>query len=136
MSAPNKFLTPAWMAALLVLSVSGLVGIGWWLSLQGMQRQITARTQQLGSLRLTGRVPPNRDVMDYLTRRTEALQQQYRQARARVAPPIPELMHAEDPQVMFQERVHGVQRTLERLATAHGMTLPQQLGFPKELPPA
>lgn len=108
----------------------------WWLGLQRMERQITDRTQQLGSLRLTGRVPPNRDVMAYLTRRTNVLQQHYEQARSLVAPPVPDVTRAEDPQVMFQERVHSVQRTLERLAAAHGMPLPQQLGFPKELPPA
>jgi hypothetical protein len=41
-----------------------------------------------------------------------------------------------DPQLYFQERYHEVQRTLERLAVARGLPVPEQLGFPKEIPPS
>ena len=51
-----------------------------------------------------------------------------------VVPPITEVSGS-DPQLFFQERLHEVQRTLERLAAARGLATPEQLGFPKELPP-
>ena len=41
-----------------------------------------------------------------------------------------------DLQLSFQERLHDVQRMLERATAARGMTVPEQLGFPKEMPPA
>jgi hypothetical protein len=41
-----------------------------------------------------------------------------------------------DPQLYFQERFHEVQRALERLAAARDAAVPEQLGFPKELPPS
>jgi hypothetical protein len=62
---------------------------------------------------------------------------QYQAGLRLIAHALPELSagDAANPQLHFQERVHEVQRILERLASARGMEVPLQLGFPKELPP-
>ena len=108
----------------------------WWVSIQGLDRQIEQKRSALKRLHLTGRIPPNREVTQYLTDRGAMLDQQYRAALKFIAEP-PSMTEAQaNPQLYFQQRVHDVQRTLERLATARTMELPAQLGFPKDLPPA
>ena len=74
--------------------------------------------------------------MAYLTDRQATMEQRYRYwITLLAAPPLAEAATA-DPQLYFQEQFHDVQRTLERLATARGVAVPEQLGFPKELPPS
>jgi hypothetical protein len=108
---------------------------GWWLRAQALDQAIAGRQSALKSLHLGGGLPPNREVMDYLTTRTVALGKQYQAALELVAPMAVGMEEQADPQLFFQQRFHEVQRTLERLATARGMPVPVQLGFPKELPP-
>ena len=110
--------------------------IGWWLNLRFIHEQIGETRAALKKSRLSGGVPPNQEVMDYLTSRHAALEQRYRDWLEVIsAPPLAEAASA-DPQLYFQEQFHEVQRTLERFAAARGMAVPEQLGFPKELPPS
>jgi hypothetical protein len=74
-------------------------------------------------------------VVTYLKHRTALLEAKYEAALSRIAPPLDLGQTPGDTQLLFQERSHEVQRTLERLATARNMTAPTQLGFPKDLPP-
>ena len=110
--------------------------IGWRLNLQAMDERIKDKHSALKKLVLSGRIPPNEEVQAYLTSRQSAIERRYQHWLALVAsPPIAEAAVA-DPQLYFQEQFHEVQRTLERLAAARSMAVPEQLGFPKELPPS
>ncbi len=127
-----------WFAigSFLLIAVSGGALFFWRLSMQAIDQEVERKKTALKSLHVGGRLPPNQEVMDYLTSRTKALETRYQAALHAVTstPSIAE-GHA-DPQLYFQQRFHEVQRTLERLAMARGMTAPLQLGFPKELPPS
>lgn len=124
-----------------VLAVLGLLACGagaaaWWTSMQQFDRQIEQKRSALKRLHLTGRIPPNQEVTEYLAARGTALEQHYANAVTFIAD-TPQATEAQaNPQLYFQERLHDVQRTLERLATARSMEVPDQLGFPKDLPPA
>jgi len=109
--------------------------IAWRLNLEMIEGQIKDKQAALKRLALSGKIPPNEEVMTYLTARQSALEHRYQEWVTMVAaPPLTEAASA-DPQLYFQEQFHEVQRTLERLAAARKMTVPEQLGFPKELPP-
>src|SRR3989338_4400914 len=127
------------MAPLIGAMVVGAAVTGamvWRLNLTAIDGQIAAKTSALKKTVLSGKIPPNEEVMEYLTLRQRALEQRYQRWKTRVAAgPAAEAASA-DPQLYFQEQLHDVQRTLERLATARAMAVPEQLGFPKELPPA
>lgn len=132
MAKPAK---PSWLpvGGLLVGVVAGV--LFWFVRVQAVDQEIESKRTALKKLHVGERIPPNQEVTDYLTRRTEALETQYRAALALLT--IPSVVEGQaDPQLFFQQRVHDVGRTIERLATARGMTTPEQLGFPKELPPA
>ena len=127
----------AWIplvGALLVgVTLAGLAG--WWVNLRSIEDQIQETRAALKKSRLSGGIPPNQEVLEYLTSRQSALQQREQHWLELIAaPPLAEAASA-DPQLYFQERVHELQRTLERLAAARTMPVPEQLGFPKELPP-
>ena len=110
--------------------------VGWRLNLQSLDSQIATKRAALKKLTLSGNIPPNQEVMDYLRARQASLEQRDQFWRGVVAaPPVAEAAAA-DPQLSFQEQFHEAQRDLERLAAARGVTVPEQLGFPKELPPA
>lgn len=110
--------------------------IGWRLNLQAIEGHITEKRSALKKLVLSGKIPPNEEVMAYLTSRQAAVEQHYaRWLEAVTAAPVAEAAGA-DAQLYFQEQFHEVQRTLERLAAARSMRVPEQLGFPKELPPS
>ncbi len=133
----HRSLSPGVAAAVLLVAAAMAAGLFWRLTLRGVEREIAQYRTKLTGLRLSGRVPPNREVMAYLTRRMEALQTQYQQARSLIAPAATQQRSSDaDPQLAFQERMHEVQRTLERLTTARGIPIPLELGLPKELPPA
>ena len=124
------------LAILLFLGGSIAAVLVWHLQLQVLDHEIDARRSALKRAHLTGKIPPNSEVADYLKQRTEGLKNTYESALAKIAP-TPGLSEGfADPQLYFQQRVHEVQRTLERLASARKMEIPAQLGFPKELPPA
>lgn len=110
--------------------------VAWRFNLQSLEGQIAASRAALKKLVLSGGIPPTQEVMDYLSGRAAAFEDRYHQWIARIAAaPLPEAAKA-DPQLYFQQQFHEVQRTLERLATARGMPVPEQLGFPKDLPPS
>jgi hypothetical protein len=124
------------MVAAMVAGAAVAGGIFWRLNLSAIDSQITAKTGAMKKLVLSGKIPPNDEVMAYLTSRQASLDRRYQQWLQRVASaPVAEAASA-DPQLYFQEQFHEVQRTLERLATARAMAVPEQLGFPKELPPS
>jgi len=103
--------------------------------LETIDRALEGKRAALKTLHLSGRLPPNREVVDYLKGRSAALEAQY-QTGLKLATVSAALRQGQaDPQLYFQQRVHEVQRTLERLAAARGMKTPEQLGLPKELPP-
>ena len=127
----------AWGPVLGALVVgASIAGVfGWRLNLRSLDDQIRAKQKAVKKLTITGGVSPNEDVMAYLASRQASLEQRYQSWLQLVsAPPLAEAAQA-DPQLYFQERFHEVQRTLERLSTARGIAVPEQLGFPKELPP-
>lgn len=124
---------------LLAATVAGaaLAGvIGWRLSLQSLDAQIRAKRAALKKLALSGGIPPTQEVMDHLTAHQLSLDRRYQHwLKAVTAPPLADAAQA-DPQLYFQEHLHEVQRTLDRLSAARGVPVPEQLGFPKELPPS
>ena len=127
-----------WMPLLgaLVLGVALAGVVAWWLNLQSLEDQIKETRAALKKARLSGSIPPNQDVMDYLNSRQTALEGRYQHWLELIAaPPLAEAASA-DAQLYFQEQFHEVQRTLERLAAARALAVPEQLGFPKELPPS
>jgi hypothetical protein len=108
----------------------------WWANLQAIDGAIQTTRSTIKKLTLSGGVVPNQEVMDYLSARGQSLEARYNRWLALVTSPPPAEAASADPQLYFQERFHEVQRTLERLATARGLPVPEQLGFPKELPPS
>jgi hypothetical protein len=115
-------------------ALSGI--IAWRLNLQSIEGDIKGRRAALKKLVLSGGIPPNQEVMDYLSARQAFLDQRYQSWVKTVdAAPLTEAAKA-DPQLYFQEQFHEVQRALERLAAARGIAVPEQLGFPKEIPPS
>ena len=135
MAQPRSIaLAPLAAAAGVFAAVGGAVA--WGVSLQGLEAQIADRRTAVKRLSVTGGIPPNKEVMEHLTARQASLEQRYRHGIALVAAPALAEAATADPQLYFQQQLHGVQRTLERLATARGLAVPEQLGFPKELPPS
>ena len=127
------------LGPLVAASVVGAVvagGVFFRLALSATDSQIAAKTGAVKKLVLSGKIPPDDEVMAYLSSRQETLTRRYHHWLQRIATaPVAEAASA-DPQLYFQEQFHEVQRTLERLATARAMAAPEQLGFPKELPPS
>ncbi|MBI3011360.1 MAG: hypothetical protein HYY58_02575 [Candidatus Omnitrophica bacterium] len=123
---------------LIIATVCGALAAGilaWQLNLQAVDRHIRATRSILKKLVLPGSLPPNQRVMDHLSARQASLEQRYRSLlKAATVPPLAEAAVA-DPQLYVQEQLHAVQRMLERLAAARAMPVPEQLGFPKALPP-
>ena len=125
---------PLLVATLAGAALAGL--IGWRLNLQSLDAQIRGKRAALKKLTLSGGIPPMQEVMDHLTAHQLSLERRYRRwLQAVTAPPLVEAAQA-DPQLYFQEHLHEVQRTLDRLSAARGVPVPEQLGFPKELPPS
>ena len=123
---------------LFIFLIAGVVCGGWilWhLSLQGIDQHVRDRQAALKKLVLTGQVPPNQDVIDYLTARQHALDKRYQDEVAHLQAHLLPEATGTDPQLSFQEHAHDVQRTLQRLATASQLPVPEALGLPKELPP-
>ena len=117
---------------------AALAGVfAWRMTLQGIEQQIAEKRLAIKKLVLSGSIPPNQEVADYLAARQTALEARYQLWLSTVATPSPADAGAQaDPQLYFQERFHDMQRALERLAAARGVTAPEQLGFPKDLPPS
>ena len=127
----------AWKPLVGAVMVGAVIAgvIAWQLNLQSLDRQASATRAGLKKLGLSRGIPPNQAVMDYLRGRQAALEQRLQSWIGLVTtPPMAEA--AADPQLYFQEQLHEVQRLFERSAAARSITPPQQLGFPKELPPA
>lgn len=110
--------------------------VAWQVHVKAIDAQIEQKRATLEKLAVTGRIPPNQDVMDYLTARGATLQERYHYWETLAVAPLAEKGARSDPQLYFQEQLHDVQGTLERLAKARGLATPEQLGFPKELPPS
>ncbi|MBI1991723.1 MAG: hypothetical protein HYY90_04340 [Candidatus Omnitrophica bacterium] len=124
---------------LIIATLGGALAAGliaWQLNLRAMDRHINATRSTLKKLVLPGGIPPDQRVMEYLSARHASIEQRYRSLlTAAAVPPLAESAAA-DPQLYFQEQLHEVQRMLERLAAARAMPVPEQLGFPKALPPS
>jgi hypothetical protein len=120
-----------------VIGTAALAGLlAWRWDLQRLESRIAEKRAALKKLSVSGGIPPNQEVADYLNGRQAAIEQRYQQWHQLVAaPPIPESAKA-DPQLYFQEHFHQVQRALEQLAAARTLPPPELLGFPKELPPS
>lgn len=129
---------PSWMVlgGLALLLAAGGGWFAWTMRLEAIDQALEDKRAALKTLHLSGRLPPNREVVGYLKGRSAALEAQY-QTGLKLATVSAAMRQGQaDPQLYFQQRVHEVQRTLERLAAARGMKTPEQLGLPKELPPA
>ncbi|MBI2104253.1 MAG: hypothetical protein HYT90_01555 [Candidatus Omnitrophica bacterium] len=128
----------AWQPLLAAtLAGAALAGvIGWRVSLQSLDAQIRSKRAALKKLALSGGIPPTQEVMEHLTAHQLSLERRYQHwLKAVAVPPLVDAAQA-DPQLYFQEHLHEVQRTLDRLSAARGVPVPEQLGFPKELPPS
>ena len=125
---------PLLAATLAGATLAGI--IGWRLNLQSIDAEIKNRRAALKKLTLSGGIPPTQEVMDYLTAHQLSMERRYQYWRKAVAAPPVDDAAAADPQLYFQEQFHETQRTVERLAAARGVPVPEQLGFPKELPPS
>ena len=137
MTSPQQR-SASWLPLVGAMALGAMLAgvIAWRLNLRHIERQITARQSALKKLTVSGGIPPTEAVMEYLTSRQTSLEHRYQQwLKTVTVGPVADASAA-DPQLYFQEQVHEVQRTLERLATARGMPVPEQLGFPKELPPS
>ncbi len=130
---PGSWLTPA-VVLLLLISIGS--GVAWRMQLSTLDAQIQRKRAALKNLHLAGRIPPNREVMEYLQTRAAGLETQYQAGLKAVAMMPLEIAGQADPQLFFQQRVHEVQMALSRLATARSLPAPTLLGLPKELPPA
>ena len=125
---------PVMVAMVVGAAATGLAA--WQMNLRSLESQVKDKRSLLKKLVLSGGIPPNEEVMEYLQGRQSALDDRYQQRVKQVAaPPLAEAARA-DPQLYFQQQFHDVQRTLERLATARDIPAPAPLGFPKELPPS
>jgi hypothetical protein len=134
-SPKSNPLAPIVGAMIIGAAVTGFVV--WRMALQGVDRQIAAKRSAIKKLVLSGNIPPSREAADYLAARQVALEERYASWLSTVAtPPVSDAGAQADPQLYFQERSHDLQRTLERLATARTLPVPEQLGLPKELPPS
>lgn len=136
MAQPRSMI--AWMpiATALVVGAAFAGVMGWRVNLRALEHRVKEKQAALKKLTLSGGIPPNQEVMDFLGERDSSLEHRYQHWLKMVAA-LPQAEAAStDPQLYFQERFHEVQRTLERLAAARSMTAPEQLGFPKELPPS
>lgn len=123
------------MVGALVVGAALTSVVVWRVNLTGLDRAVSAKRSAVKKLVLSGGIPPTQEVMDYLTARQQALEQRYgRWLDAIAAPAAAEAAQA-DPQLYFQEQVHDLQRTMERLAAARNIPVPTPLGLPKELPP-
>lgn len=110
--------------------------IAWQLHLNAMSSRIEQIQRTLKKLTIAGQVPPNQEVLDYLVSRGEALNKQHERWEREAIVPVPAEASSSDPQLYFQERLHDIQRSLEKLAVAKGLEPPEMLGFPTELPPS
>ena len=126
---------PSLIGAIVVgAAVTGIMA--WRISLESIAGQSKVKRSAIKKLVLSGNIPPNQAVADYFTTRQAALEQRYQLlVKAVDAAPLTEAAKA-DPQLYFQEQLHEVQRTLERLAAARQIPVPEQVGFPKEIPPS
>ena len=127
------------IGAMLGATALGAVAAGfvaWQLHLNAMSSRIERMQGMLKKLTIAGRVPPNQEVLDYLVSRGEALNKQRERWEREAIVPVPAEASSSDPQLYFQERLHDIQRSLEKLAAARGLEPPEALGFPKELPPS
>lgn len=127
------------MGAMLGATALGAVAAGfvaWQLHLNVMSSRIEQIQGTLKKLTIAGQVPPNQEVLDYMASRGEALNKQRERWERKAIAPVPIEASSSDPQLYFQERLHDIQRSLEKLAAARGLGAPEALGFPKELPPS
>ena len=140
MAHPPATKQPLAMGPLLGAMVIGgvLAGVlAWHMALQGIDQQIAAKRAAIKKLVLSGNLPPNQEVADYLAVRQTALEARYQLWLTSVATsPAADAVAQADPQLYFQEQFHQMQRALDRLSAARGVSVPEQLGFPKELPPS
>ena len=134
--APRRPIAWIPLVGAMVAGAALAAAIGWRLSLRAMDDRIKDKRSTLKKLVLSGRIPPNEEVMAYLTARQGAIEQRYGHWLERIASPPLTTGASADPQLYFQEQFHEVQRTLERLAAARSVAVPELLGFPKELPPS
>ena len=133
----NRRANVSWSAvgAVALLVALGAGGAMWWSSLEALDRTIGKKRSSMKRLQVAGRLLPTAEVSAYLAQRTAAFEERYQAALTLTAVLTTELEGTADPQLYFQQRVHEVQRTLERLAAAKQIEPPTQLGLPKELPP-
>ena len=117
-------------------TVAVLAVVSWYGSLKFFDREIQQIRADLKKSVVSGRVPPTQEVMDYLQQRQGRLQERYNYWVDFVTAPSADAAVTADLQLMFQEQLHDVQQMLQRVTAARGMTVPEQLGFPKELPPS
>ena len=98
----------------------------------------TLEVGEEGEARLSGsaKVESVKVQDENLTAHLLSMERRYQYWRKAVAAPPVDDAAAADPQLYFQEQFHETQRTVERLAAARGVPVPEQLGFPKELPPS
>ena len=113
-----------------------LIGVvGWRVSLSAMDHQIGQTRQALKRLHVGHQLPPSREVTDYLTTRQRALETRHDATLLMTTDSLAALPGQTVSPLYFQQRVHEVQRLLERVSASRGMNVPLSLGLPKDIPP-
>ncbi len=126
-------IAPVLLAVVMTAVVLGAVV--WRIHLHSLEEQIAQKKSALKRLSVSQGIAPTEDVFAYLKERDEALLKAYHQWLDRIVVADTAETASADLQLFFQERVHEVQRALERLAAGRNVAVPEMIGLPKELPP-
>lgn len=135
MAAPRKAIAVPVILAILATAAFALIAAWQW-QLRAMDSRAEEYAASLKKLLLTQQLPPTDAVKSYLEDRHKALEAGFQKKLKQTTVRLPDSAASANPQLFFQERLHDVQREIERLVSARKMTVPEQLGFPKELPPS
>lgn len=102
---------------------------------QALTSEITERLQRLKQLQLPGQLAPTPSTLTALQAQHGRLEASYRALAQRIDPTgLPQADPAQEPGLYFGQRLHTLQKDLERRAIANHTTLPQSLGLSEELP--
>ena len=120
-------------AILLVFAV--VIRLFWNESTQVLDGQLRQKLGRIQAQLLPGALVPSPETYAFLHRRTQQLQEQYDKLVKVLDPPgRAGTEGAQDAGLYFRERLHTLQKRLEREATAKGITVTSNFGFPEDLP--
>ncbi|MCI0565045.1 MAG: type II secretion system protein M [Nitrososphaera sp.] len=127
-----------WVPIVAAMAVGAAVMgvVAWHFNVKSLDEQIERTRASMKTLSLGGGIPPSLEVTDHLNARKEVFEKRYAYWLGRIAESPPLEATQADSQLHIQEKFHEVQQTLERMAAARTIPIPEVLGFPKEIPPS